>query len=964
MIPASHYSRFTDQKKMFSTVFKEAVGGWHAFGRREPPKHCVSRKALLLLPVVLLSATLSIAAQVDENTSPRKVLRSEEFAENPNLVAGPQQSVLLDNNLPAGPDEPAVRYGLQSGSHFFCLSGSDPYYTGLVLKDGAGTVIFTMPRGQHCRQAELAEGTYTVQISHSNAVPDSQLLTFVGVDEPGPPLHDANGNPLGGYWAITPLGTQLVGGVLRPLPPPRNLGGIYTSDMPIIADFSAYRWDETSLFSFPAKGHPVPLGAPGFFLDMLYETSIDTDWVLVSGNHNCNLRPDTCDYFAQIPNTFYHQKLQINDLGHSQFTFTWPAGPDTLYFTSQSTPFNPNTMRGLLKNPGSPQPTKMWLQYRYYPDGSQLGTLNQGEVGFFEKCNYQGHAAVATNSFDPDSYSIDGYPSYKNQYFSVRLSNNTTVQLSTITAPGGTPSQSYFIANDAACLPAQLFDANLIVPIDSFLLDGRGNTSWGCPNCRLVNTNLSNFNLQGSNWQQADMTGANLTNVGFSGGTNLSGAKLINATLSSVNFEGSTLTGADFAGAKLTCVDFSGTSQNPRDLTQLTWTNVQWISSSSCRSNLSYTRLSTAILPPALWKDANLTGAVFVDLKPGMQLSSEKNPLDLTGAELGGVSLEQVVLDYAALTGADLTQTIFSNTSLRHVNLSGAKLFGAQLNGVNLDGANMSGAYLTKPPSQAAAPAATLTGAFLRNVNLSKAQLSGADFTDASFYGTTAAGTGTCAPDSNTGFTNGCATAEGATMNNTQFANAYLFGVDFTGAVAQGVRFANAFLAGANFAKARLSADVSGTNSGFAAAFLQGANLANVMLQNRLSLENAFVDFSGSNAIYLVLNGDHTTFAGYWNTPGQSVCAEMFYTSSTFVPKTDSTVTCPDGNSYPNGCGNPFLTDGTTPNPHWKSRVDISQYASYQFDSTFTPAPKSGTPICQPDQNWIKAAQQAASTSK
>jgi hypothetical protein len=143
------------------------------------------RKALLHFPLALALPVLSIANSAGEKTAATKVLRAQDFAENPDLVAEPQQSVLLDNTLPAEPAAPAVRYRLESGSHWFCLSGSDPYYTGLILKDRAGNAIFNMPRGQHCQQADLSEGTYTVQVSHSNAVPDSTLLTFVDVDEPG-----------------------------------------------------------------------------------------------------------------------------------------------------------------------------------------------------------------------------------------------------------------------------------------------------------------------------------------------------------------------------------------------------------------------------------------------------------------------------------------------------------------------------------------------------------------------------------------------------------------------------------------------------------------------------------------------------------------------------------------------------------------------------------------------------------
>ena len=94
------------------------------------------------------------------------------------------------------------------------------------------------------------------------------------------------------------------------------------------------------------------------------------------------------------------------------------------------------------------------------------------------------------------------------------------------------------------------------------------------------------------------------------------------------------------------------------------------------------------------------------------------------------------------------------------------------------------------------------------------------------------------------GFTENCATATYATMDNTNFGGAYLFGVDFTHATAVGVIFQDSFLAGANFSSAGLSADISGQDTSFAGAFLQGTNLAGATLQNGIPLGGAFVDFS------------------------------------------------------------------------------------------------------------------------
>ena len=187
-------------------------------------------------------------------------------------------------------------------------------------------------------------------------------------------------------------------------------------------------------------------------------------------------------------------------------------------------------------------------------------------------------------------------------------------------------------------------------------------------------------------------------------------------------------------------------------------------------------------------------------------------------------------------------------------------------------------------------------------------------------------------------------------MNNTQFAGAYLYGVDFTHAKIQGVQFGNAVLIGANFDQAELSADTNiGTNSGFTSAFLQGTNLGTATLVGT-SLQGAFVDFTdGGNDMYLQLDGTHTVFPG-WKTPGQQVCVFVFYGTATTVPTMGTTLTCPDGSTAaPNGCG---PMEGA--NLRWKSPVDIAQAsppASYVNPATYTRA--AIHPICgPPSADW------------
>jgi uncharacterized protein YjbI with pentapeptide repeats len=577
------------------------------------------------------------------------------------------------------------------------------------------------------------------------------------------------------------------------------------------------------------------------------------------------------------------------------------------------------------------------LEFRYFPDKAELPALRQGEAAFFELCEFSGDAVVADHAYDPSALRLGGPSSHK--LSSIRLADNTVVRLTT---PGGSgvPAETLWIVNDTQCLPGAAFTAPLITSLES-VLNGLGTAPFACPKCRLMNTTLSNFDVTGSNWQQADMTGATLSGVQFTAGSNLSGAKFNNATVSNVGFHGSTLTGADFTGAKLTCVDLSGTIQNPRDLTKLTMANVEWLTSNSCSSNLSYTLLSTSILPPSAWKHVNLTGARFVDFKPGMQISTQANPVDLKGAILNGVDFGQVSLDYAVMNSAELIRATLRHCSLRHADLGGAKLFGAHLDNANLDGASLSKAFLNAAPDNSAV-AASLVGAFLRNANLAGAQMSGANFTNASFFGSTAIGSCPIASD----FTQNCASAARATLNNTVFSNAFLFGVDFSGATIQGVQFGNAVLIGATFNGATLTADSQvGTGSGFPGAFLQGSDLLDAKQLLNISLLNAYLDFSAGNAFTTELSGNHTVFPG-WATPGQPVCVQMSYGSGTSAPTNNGTITCPNGSQPSTGCGATVAA-----NTAWKSQVDISASGSYQFDATYTPA--APNQFCQANPSWF-----------
>jgi uncharacterized protein YjbI with pentapeptide repeats len=877
-------------------------------------------QASFLFRIGILGGILAsfLGAQVEHSPS---ILHSKEFIANPSLLAHARQIVLVDND-PNPFEEPVIRYELQEGAHDFCLSGARTDLTGMTLKDMFGDKVFKLPSYERCNRVELPGGIYELHFVHSGKHrPGRNRSIRVQVDPPSPPLVDSNGNPVSGYWAVQPdpvLDPLHRAGRLRAQPPFRDLikdgnGLLYG---PVIADFSSPMMDEYSLF------HVLNGGNKDY--DSAILQAKDTYWSLETideSGHYFVIIGNGCNFDACEPS---YAATKVKDLGNNKFQLFYDYLGDIVPYMFTDSVWARNELAvSYINEP----PATFHVVFRFFPDGTQIGDLHQGEAALFQTCGYEGKAAVF--AYGPADLTAVSSPAttIDNSAKSIRLGNNTAVLWHTAS------SQLSAIVGDTACLPAGAAAPSghdfEVLPINVLLSDPAYADALDkkCINCKLQHWDLTGTQLQG--WDLS--------------GIDLSGSVLVNVKMNNAN-----LAGAKLSGTSLQCVDFSGADQeHPTDLTQVDFTSSRFFTSPVCRSNFKYTLLSVAKLPPTFWKNLDLSYATFVDSK-GQQLSSEAHPLDLSSTTLTGVSLEGAILDYATgLAKADLTQAVLSDASLRHVNLSQAVLDGAQLNNANLDNTNLSEAHFIKPSPDGAA--ANLQGAFLRNVNLSKGKLSGAKFTNANFYSSLEVGSGLCIPDPNTGFTNGCATASHATMDLTSFNGAYLFGVDFTGATAQGVNFGNSFLTGANFAGATLSADPSGSDTGFSGAFLQGTNLNGVILQNGISLENAFVDFAAAgNIISLKLGGEHTTFSGYWNKPGQPVCAQMVYAQPTTVPQTDRNVTCPNGLRYPSGCG-AATPDGS--NLHWKSLVDISSFASYQLNSTYTPA--SSQPICQYDPKWI-----------
>lgn len=885
----------------------------------------------------LVLGGLPLIAQVLPGT-----ISGRQFAADPNLHATLRQTSILDVSPPdpgaveASP-EPVARYHLGSGKHTFCLDENDPYIEGMIVETAAGKVVARLSRSNRCQKALLEGGSYRMRLQRSLAAASggAGVNAFIHANMPSVPLVDNRGVPLAGWWAMRASPEVSLDG--RPGYPRLHsdiltIGGIFGNynGRPWIIDFSDIATNPFAANSFLSFSD----GANSYFAPKAYPAN---DMMNSVTRFFLNGNSYDLPFIDDDNSDDAYGTMRVTSNGNYRFQLIIGTSSGSL-LSYGGTQFD--TYGIVFQTPGGgPFATINYVEtlFRFFPVGSYPTDLYPGEIHMAQSCDL-GQASSATFATDQANLALlsGNVISFNNTTRYIRMGNDTAVTL--YSGPNFTGTAT--LIKDATCLPPSTAVGSFqIQPLTPVITVG----TRSCRECLLEGVDLTGQNLSGVDFTSAVFTGANLSN------TVLSGATLSHANLAGVTLHCTSLNGSD--------------SAHPVDLSTAILSNLKIVPDNSCLTNMSFTHLTLASFPATLWKLVDLTNAV-IDGAANQQLSTKANPLDLSGAHLSGVSLPGVGLDYATLTNATLINTVLNGATLREVNASGVKLNGANLINANLDHANLGGAFLNPDPA-ASAPRANLASAFLRNVNFANAQLSSATFTSANFFSTTPVNESTCAVSN--GFTQQCATASGATMNSTAFDDALLAGVDFTNTTVQGVRLGGAILIGSNFNGATISGDSKlGTDSGFTGAYLQGAALQPAASISNTSLFNSFLDFGYQgqvgNTMYLVLNGAHTSFAGYWNesNKGKNSCIELSYTKASTVPIGNTTITCPDGSagtSTPLGCGTPSMIAANA--PHWGSTIDVSSGeapASYQFTATYTGAPNN--PICSPDSLWTTPATQ------
>ncbi len=532
-----------------------------------------------------------------------------------------------------------------------------------------------------------------------------------------------------------------------------------------------------------------------------------------------------------------------------------------------------------------------------------------------------------------------------------------------------------------------------------------------CPPSLVAN----GYDYHGLTLALCSFSGMDLTNANFNGAT-LTGVIFIRTTLTGADFSGAmfvdsgnaalptdfsfaNLTNAKFIGAKfngptyltyatLTCADFSQTDiNNGNAIFGDSPLNIG--TTQGCRTKFQQTTMNCEFV--AQWKELDLTGANIAacaeqlqtvqgqpghDFSGGIYSNVVFDNLDLTASKWTGAVLEHASFQGATLDNATglsgttatpsrLSAVMFNKASVQNVDLSNAQLYGAQCTNANLTNSSLAGSFLSAntgatPPIETAA---VFDGAHLKNVNLADAKLQGASFQFASFYGSFGGGAPSFPCKTNCaqpGFTCDCATASGADLTGTNFSNAYLFGVDFTGSTTtiNGTQFGSAILTGASFAGAKFQVS-GGAAPDFTKALLEGALFDSTANLVNTSLLNAFVDFGAAtnsnpgNILYLLLTADYTGFRGW--SGASTPCVQTAYGSFTAVPPNVS-MTCPNGSSTVCGAGLP----APDPNENWAGGITMATNQPvagwYHFDATYDKAPSDQNAICKNnatvDPNW------------
>ena len=388
------------------------------------------------------------------------VLHERDFAQNPGLAARPHDIVVLELEAVRrgrAMRQNLARYRLDAGTHTFCLDAADSHVTGLVVEDAAGRPVLELhlPARQRrtrarapaqapgtCARTVLPSGTYQLRFTHDGRlITGASRVAFVQAGPPSPSLLDHQGKPVGGWWALRPdpsLDPLRREGRVVLGPRPELAAGV----RPLIADFASKQIDDASLFDVHDPSRPLVMASGGLPLDL---AKLDSSRYLTLGADD-----------PTRTQTFFHDTtpLVVTDLGQyrAQLGVRRTDRQVASVFLGKASPA-PFMLNYDQPRPDPAPPAPVDVLFRFFPDGTKIGELQEGEIALFQECNYGGKAAVFAGRIPNLAELSSAVVTLATSAASVKLGNNTGVILHTGPVYTGTKQ---IVEVDTSCLEAPI----------------------------------------------------------------------------------------------------------------------------------------------------------------------------------------------------------------------------------------------------------------------------------------------------------------------------------------------------------------------------------------------------------------------------------------------------------------------------------------------------------------------------
>ncbi|MBE9572081.1 MAG: pentapeptide repeat-containing protein [Proteobacteria bacterium] len=606
-----------------------------------------------------------------------------EFDQDDSLRAQPHHIVILDLQPGDGlePITHSIPYEYtEEGDYTFCIDPDDAYITAMSLVNESGDEVLSINRDDGCAHGHLAAGMYTKHVTHDEtAVSDAGTVAFIsqpGSEYASSPQSLSNNMEQTAslfpewpaYGALQVSGGDHDGKYLTAHPEwnsnyPRS---IIPKVIPLDSTTTSAFNNFEHLFSFETYSEAI--NEDPSFIGTYYFHSYQSDdnqtyftYNPFSCNDNSQLCIDSQNLFNGnvIMSIFWDilpkETVQVEDKGDNEFSLwmeAYPLSPLTGIYAAQENSFL--YLTHFAEVPTNPTVFKT-LTMRFYEDGTKVGSLQEGEVAYFEGENYTGRAFVVSGSFE------DSAPVALDTIQSIKFGFNTTIQFF-----GQTNYDSLIrtMGADSGSIKPPLNGAD----IESLKLFNSKNillSSSKCRYCNLANVDLNSLSLAGVDLSYAILYGANMNYC------NLKGANLFQASLNGdlqSNNTAATLSGAYLKNVNLAYANLNGADFTAANFYHTTAKSCQpgdWSFANPCASAYGATMNSTKFI------NAYLNG---VDMS-----NSDARGCIFTNAMLLGVHFNGANLDRDPITNAS---TSFIGAFIGGANFSNAKVYAASFSSV------------------------------------------------------------------------------------------------------------------------------------------------------------------------------------------------------------------------------------------------------------------------------------------